>query len=789
MIQNFLKIAWRNLLKNKTFSLINISGLAIGMASAALIFLWIQNQLTFDRFHEKIDRIYVANNRDNFSGEKWAWNTTPKILAPTLKREFPEVEDYARITDATFFLSHGEKQIQAEGRFTDPGFFKIFSFPLLKGDANKALSGPDKIVLTEKLAKKLFGDADPMGKIVRIDSSDNMTVSGVLKDFPNNTTFSGEYLLPWHYMKKIQWDDEWWGNNSIKSILLLKAGTRQELFDKKIRDITIRHSAAGGSPATTEVFTQKFGDAWLYSRPVNGEYVGGRIEGVRLFIVIACFILLIACINFMNLSTARSEKRAREVGIRKVSGAARGNLIVQFISESILLSFIAGLIALLLVQINLGWFNQLVGRELFIDFSNMWSWLTGIAFIALTGLLAGSYPAFFLSSFRPVRVLKGAFRTGSSKLSARKVLVVLQFTFAITLIICTIIVKHQINYGLQRDSGYSREQLVYSLFQGDIAKNYELIKRELLSSGVAVSVTKTMSPITQRYSDGWGYEWAGATEADKKIDFIRLSSDADFVKTMGVKLISGRDIDIFNYATDSSAVLLNEASVKAMRLKDPVGQKITGENGEWTVVGIIKDFVFESPYGKVNPLMVLGPKSWFNVIHYKLNPARSTADNLKAAEQIFKKYNPEYPYQYHFADESYAEKFKEEQRSATLATLFAGLTIFISCLGLFGLATYMAENRVKEIGIRKVLGASVYSITSLLSADFLKLVIISFLIATPIAWYAMDHWLSSYDYRISIEWWVFVLACLLTMVIAVATVSFQSIKAALGNPVKSLRTE
>ncbi|PWG78496.1 ABC transporter permease [Pararcticibacter amylolyticus] len=789
MIRNYLKAAWRNLLKNKSFSFINILGLAIGMASAILIFLWIYNQVSHDRFHEKTDRIFVMNNRDHFSGNMWAWSSTPKIMGPTLKQDYPEVEEFARTNNCNFFFTLGEKKMQAEGLFTDPGFFKMFSFPLIKGNISDALSSTNKIVLTEKFAGKLFGDEDPIGKTVKIDSAHYMVVSGILKDFPNNTIFRGEYLLPWLYMKKLGWDDQFWGNNSIRTFILLKQGVNQQGFDKKIKNITINHSSKAGETSTTEVFTQNLGDSWLYSKPVNGYYTSGRIEMVRLFTIVAGFILLIACINFMNLSTARSEKRAREVGIRKVVGAPRIHLIIQFISESILLSFIAGIVALILVLVSLKGYNQLVGIELSLDFSSPGFWLVFILFILFTGILAGSYPAFFLSSFKPVKVLKGTFKKVQAAINPRKVLVVLQFTFAVILIICTIIVKHQINFALSRDSGYSRDQLVYSYLQGETEKNYLLIRNELLSSGAAVSVSKNMSPITQRYSDGWGYEWQDCTEQDKKIDFIRMSADADFTRTMGVKLIEGRDIDIYKYATDSNAMLINETALKLMRIKNPVGQIIKGDGGTWHIIGVIKDFIFESPYAKVNPLFVLGPKSWFNVMHYKLNPAKTTEESLRIAGEIFKKYNPEYPFQYTFTDDSYAEKFKEEQRTGTLASLFAGLTIFISCLGLFGLAAYMAENRTKEIGIRKVLGASIYSITSLLSIDFLKLVVLSFLIASPVAWYAMNLWLKNYDYRIEIEWWTFVLASMLTILIALGTVSFQAIRAAMTKPVRSLRTE
>ncbi len=787
MIKNFFNITMRNLSRNKGFSAINILGLAIGMASAILIFLWIQNELSYDQFHEKKDRLYVANNRDKFSGEMWAWNTTSNPLAPALKQDFPEVEDAVRTTNMVFLFTVGEKRLNVNGTITDSGFLKMFSLPLVKGNAD-ALEGNYNVVLTEKLAKKLFGDVDPMGKIVRIDSSDNFTVTGVMKDLPNNTRFNFEYLLPWSYHAKIGGNDKSWTNNSVRTYITLKPGVSQARFDERVKNITIEHTK-DGDKATTQVFTQLLSDSWLYSKSQNGVYVGGRIERVKLFAIIAAFILLIACINFMNLSTARSEKRAKEVGIRKVVGAQKSSLVTQFIGESIILSFIAAIIAVMIVLLSLPAYNKLVGKQLFIDFNDPFSWLFAIVFVLFTGLLAGSYPAFYLSSYQPVKVLKGTFKAANALVTPRKVLVVLQFTFAIALIICTIIVQHQIKYAQARDTGYSRNNLVYVTLQGDLEKHYAAIKNEILSKGAATAVTKSMSPVTQRYSDGWGFSWPGSSGEDDKIDFIRMASDADFVKTLGVKLLQGRDIDIKNYPTDSTAMLLNETAVKVMRLKDPVGQVVKGDGTDWHVVGVIKDFIYESPYEKVSQLMVMGPKSWFNVMHLKLNPEKPVADNIAILEKVFRQYNPNYPFDYKFVDEEYAIKFEDEKRIATLAGLFAGLTIFISCLGLFGLATYMAENRIKEIGVRKVLGASVADITSLLSIDFLKLVIVSFLIASPIAYWAMYNWLQTYTYRIGIEWWVFALAGVLSIIIAILTVSYQAIKAAVANPVRSLRTE
>ncbi len=786
MFKNYFKTAFRGLFRNKAFAGINILGLSIGMASAVLILLWVQNELGYDRFYEKTGRLYMMYNRDKSNGEMEAFNGTPKMMAPTLKKDYPEVEDAARFTNITFLVSSGEKHLNLRGAFTDSSFLKMFSFPLLKGKVAEALSGNYNIVLTRQLAIKLFGNEDAMGKTVLIDSNVNFTVTGVLKDLPDNTTFNFEYLLPWAFMKKLGWDDSNWGNNSINTYVLLKQNASQAAFDTKVKNIIIEHSTE-----VTEVFTQPLSRLHLYSKDENGKLIGGQIETVRLFAIIAAFILLIACINFMNLSTARSEKRAKEVGIRKVAGAYRSSLIVQFIGESVMLSLMAFVIAIFLVQVSLQGFNQLTGKQLSLDYGDLFFWLFAIGFVLFTGLIAGSYPAFYLSSFAPVKVLKGTFKKAHALVTPRKVLVVLQFTFAIILIISTVIVEHQIQYAQNRDAGYNRENLVYTFTQGDANKNYGLIKQDLLSSGVATSVTKSGNPITQRWGSSWGFSWQGCTETDKKIEFVRMGADADFVKTIGVKLAAGRDIDVYNYPTDTTAMLLNETAVQAMRIKNPIGMIIKEEGGPgYHVVGIVKDFILESPFEKkITPLMVTGPSFFFQVIHIKLNPAGTTAGNLAKTEQIFKKYNPQYPFEYVFADESYAAKFRAQQRTGRLAALFAGLTIFISCLGLFGLASYMAENRIKEIGVRKVLGASVATITALLSKDFLKLVLIAFVIASPVAWYAMHSWLQSYSYRIGIEWWVFAGAGLLSVLIAFITVGYQAIKAAITNPVKSLRTE
>lgn len=790
MIKNFFKIAWRNMLRNKGFSLINIAGLSIGMASAILIILWIQNEVSYDQFHEKKDRIYEAWNRARFDGKLACWNTTPKILARTLEHDLPEVERAVRVNwNSNFLFSVGDKRILKSGNIVDTGFLQMFSFPLVQGNPATALNNIHSIVITESMAKSVFGDENPMGKIMKVDNKQNFTVSGVMKDLPNNTRFKLDFLIPWAYLVSIGESDSSWGNNSTRTYALLKPNATEASANIKMKPLKQKYDEEAKTDKW-EMFLYPM-DKWrLYSSFTNGAEDGrGRIEFVRLFGIIAAFILLIACINFMNLSTARSERRAKEVGIRKVVGARKKSLIGQFIGESILLAFLAAMLALVIVIISLPAYNTLTQKTLFINFSNGNTWLAGIAFIVFTGILAGSYPAFFLSSFQPVKVLKGSFKKAHALVTPRKILVVLQFTFAIILIICTIIVKQQIDHAQNRDAGYNRDQLVYHFFTNDIEKNYKLIKNELLSSGAATAVVKTNSPITEVWSDGWGQEWEGKDPHDKT-DFFRFVADDGLAKATNLQFVHGRDFDLQTFPTDSTGMIINESALRVMKFKEPIG-KIVKDNGtEWHVIGVVKDFILTSPYEPIRPLLIMGAKSnWFQTIMFKLNGAERTAENLKKAEAIFKKFNPEYPFTAHFVDESYAQKFENEQMQGTLAALFSGLTIFISCLGLFGLATYMAENRIKEIGVRKVLGASVANITALLSKDFLKLVVISFVIAAPIAWWAMYKWLQDYDYRITIQWWVFALACLLSVLIALFTISFQSIKAAIANPVKSLRTE
>jgi len=786
MWRNYFKIAWRNIIRSKGYAFINISGLSIGMASAILILLWVQNEVSMDREHSKSDRIYRMYNRDTFSGELWVWGSTPKILGPTLEKDYPEIEQAVRVNNAGFLFTIGEKKSNESGVFIDPEFLEVFDFPVLQGNSSTALEDPYNMVVTEDFAKKLFGREQAVGQTVKLDSADIFTVTAVLENLPNNTRFQSDFFLSWEYMRKLGWDDEWWGNNSVETYVLLAENASQEAFNEKIVNITKDHT---NGESSTEVFTYPLSQVHLYGKSENGKLVGGRVVTVRMFAFIAVFILVIACINFMNLSTARSEKRAKEVGLRKVVGARKISLIAQFIGESILIAFIAGILAILIVELALPWFNTLVDKQLSISYSSAVFWFQLIGFMLLTGLLAGSYPAFFLSSFSPVNVLKGTFKSAASAVNPRKVLVVLQFSFAIVLIVSTLIIQRQISHAQNRELGYNKENLIYVTMQGAIDKHYGAIKQSLLNTGAVEALTKSMSPITQRYSDGWGYSWEGSTPEDEKLDFIRFSTDADFMKVMGTELIEGRDININQFPSDSMAILLNETAVRKMHLENPLGQIVSDGEDNYTVVGIIKDFIFESPYDPVNPLMVFGPSSWFNVVHIRLNADQPVSANLAAIQGVFEQFNPDFPFEYHFVDEQYARKFNDTRRTAKLSILFTVLTILISCLGLFGLSTYMAANRIKEIGVRKVLGASVGSISVLLSKEFLKLVSISFLLSVPVAWYIMDQWLQDYQYNVGIEWWVFAATGVVTMLIAISTVGFQSVKAALTNPAISLKSE
>ena len=788
MIRNYLLTALRNLWRSKAFSVLNLTGLAVGMASATLILLVIHNEMTYDNFHKNRPLLYEVWNKEIVNGSLFCWDNTPHPLGPALKQEYPGIAAMCRVDNHWTVTDAGDKKMSSHVNVVDPSFLSMFTFPMIAGDPATALQSPDAMVVTQSMAKKLFGDKDPMNKSVLIEHY-RYTITGVLKDLPANSTLNFEFLLPWSYEERVYGVDDNWSANSVNTYVQLQPKATETAMDQQIKKITIRHSKHAEG---TEVFLHPMAKWHLYSDFENGEPVGGRITIISLLALVAAFILLVACINFMNLSTARSERRAKEVGIRKVAGAYRSMLIGQFLGESLLMAFLSAILALGLVQLSLPAFDTLINLQLAIPFGNPWFWGSAIGFTVLTGILAGSYPAFFLSAFRPVAVLKGSFKKPHARVNPRKVLVVLQFTFAILLIICTLIVVKQMDYAQNRSTGYDRGALLYHWNTGDLNKSFNALKRELLTSGVATEVTRTNVPLTQVYNNTFGLDWTGKTPGDK-IAIDRLSEDQGLVKTAGLQIVAGRDMDLAQYPTDSAAMLLNESAVKAMGFKEPLGQTVADQATNYHVVGVVKDFITASPYDPIGPMVVEGAKdtkdAYFNVTNIRLSGDRPMTATIDKLREIFTRFNPDFPFEYHFVREDYAQKFRDTQQIATLSGLFAGLTIFISCLGLFGLAAYMAEARIKEIGVRKVLGASVFSITALLTKEFMTLVFLSLLIASPIAWFVMHSWLQTYSYRIAIDPWVFVLSGGLAILISILTVGGQAIAAARANPARSLRPE
>jgi len=782
MIKSYIKIAFRNLRNKIAFSVINITGLAIGIAGAILIFAWVQNEYSYDTFYANESSLYKVWNRYVTPGYTGTGDVTAGPVGKALKDEYPEVKNAARVywsTDRLF--NYGDKFIKAKGNDVDKPFLSMFSFPMLEGNAAHAFDEVNNIVITKTMATKLFGNSDPINKLVKINNKDLYKVTGVLKDLPNNTQFDFEYLVA---LRQNLFGDNAWDTGNYYTYVQLQPGANINKVNSEIKNIGIKHD-----PKTNgEVFLYPLSKMHLYSRFDNGRPVGGRIEIVHLLLAIAGIILLIACINFMNLSTAQSQKRAKEVGVRKVMGASRTSLIYQFLNESLIIALIAGVVALFIVEICLPAFNQLTEKRLNINYADPLFWVGFMGFIFFTGLLAGSYPAFLLSGFRPVKVLKGnSLFTGATKLfNPRKVLVVLQFSVAIVMVVSTIVIYRQIKFAQNRDAGYNIANLIEVPVEGDILKNYVAIKSELLGNNAATAMCKTSYTVTLNGSTSSGFKWDGMQKDQENLSFTRFGTSGDFVKTMGLKLVEGRDIDFNAFPSDSAACLINTTALAQMRIKDPIGKLI---NGSEKIVGVFKDFIIQSPYANVDPMIVFGSKNWAYNLVIRLNAGNDVGKNLDVARQVFKKYNPAYPFSFQFIDKEYQQKFNDQQQTGTLAFVFACLTIFISCLGLFGLASYMAENRSKEIGIRKVLGASVAHIAQMLTKEFVFLVIVAIIIASPVAWWAMNKWLQDFTYRIDIGWFTFAAAGSVAIMIAVITVSMQAIKAAMANPIKSIKTE
>jgi ABC-type antimicrobial peptide transport system permease subunit len=734
----------------------------------------------------------------NLTSQHDGTHTQTSIALPlieVLRREIPGVK-YVAESDYIGKMNHdllvGDKKLYLGGGAAGPDFFKIFQYPFIKGNANSALKDIYSIVLTESTAKALFGDADPMGKYIHFDNSQNMKVTGVLKDIPKNASLQFNYITPFAYTEATQgWIKEGrtkWTYNSFSAYVALEPGVSYDQVAPKIRDIVGKRSSEMRS-SKPEVFLHPLKDWHLYSEFKNGKVAGGFIEYIRLFSIIGILVLAIACINFMNLSTARSEKRAREVGVRKAIGSGRIDLVYQFLMESILITFISFLLGLLFVQLALPSFNALTTSYIRIPYGSIGFWCIMIAFVLLTGLAAGSRPAFYLSSFNPVKVLKGNIRAGKAATLPRKILVVIQFTCSVALIISTVIVYQQIQYVKSRPTGYSADRLVMTDMNGDLYQHYDALKNELLNSGLVESVASSTSPATQVYSHFMLQKWQGKNAGDEDVNVGAIWVSGEYFQTLGMTLAAGRAFS-GDWKKDSLSVMVNEATVRRIGLKDPVNQLITwnGSNQPVRIIGVVKDALMESPYNPVEPA-IFGHNPDGFVITYRLPKSADIHTAIEKIGKVFEKFNPSYPYQYKFVSDEYEQKFNLEVLVGKLAGVFAGLAIFISCLGLFGLAAYVAEQRTKEIGIRKVLGASITQVWMLLSRDFVVLVMISCVIASPIALYFLHNWLEKYQYHISIGAGVFIASGIAAVVITLFTITFQAIKAALANPVKSLRSE
>lgn len=787
MIKNYLKTTLRSLSKNKSYSFLNIAGLAIGIACASLIFLWVQDEVTFNHNFAKRNVLYKVYENQTYEGKVGTFIGTPGPMAKAMKAEIPGIKSAARMSgDQGQIFSLGDKVITENGNYADPELFSMLELPFVKGSANNAFQQLNSVVINETMAKKFFGDEDPIGKALKVNNDQDFLVTGVFKDLPKNSTYQFQWLSP---LAGIDHKQPWmtvWGANWVHTLVELEPNASVAVINKKLA----HYIASKTQPDNTTV-------CWLYSMNdwnlrnhfTDGKIDGGRITYVRLFSFIAWIILIIACINFMNLSTARSEQRAKEVGVRKVMGAGKSKLIGQFISEAIIMSFISVLIAIGLIYLALPSFNTLVQKELTVDILQPSHLMYLVMIGVVTGLLAGSYPAFYLSSFNPVSVLKNIkIKASSGAGFIRQSLVVVQFSISIILIIGTVIIYQQIQHIKNRNLGYNKNNLVYINLQDKQADHFSVVYNDLKRSGVIENAALSNDIALEVGSNTDNYSWEGK-DASKNPLISWENVNSQFISTMGMTLVAGRDFSP-TVAADSSNVIINEAFAQQMGKEGRIGGIIRdGNKKQFQIVGIVKDYLYNDMYGSVGPVLLYNHPSGTGVLTIRFKPGIDTQDALTKTGNIVKKDYPGYPFEYKFVDDDFNQLFKTETLTGKLAGVFASLAIFISCLGLFGLAAYTAERRIKEIGIRKVLGASVSGLAGLLSKDFLKLVGIACLIAFPAAFWGVNKWLMSYQYRVDIHLWVFVVAGISAIFIALVTVSFQAVKAALTNPVKSLRSE
>lgn len=796
MFRNYFKTAVRSLWKNKGYSFLNIFGLAIGIACAGFIFLWVEDEMSFDQFNTKRDRLYLIQENQKYDSYTATFGSTPALMAPAMKVEIPGVANTARLAGwgSTTLITVGDKSAYATGTYADPSLFSMFTFSFEQGDATTALKDLHSMVITESAAKKYFGNSyhDVLGKTVRVDNRQDYVVTGVIKDIPKNSTVQFEWVSPF----EVWWNDNksWahdWGSNCLATFVELKPGATATSVDKVLYNfIQQREPQSNARP-----FLWSANDWHLRDQFENGVQTGGgRITYVRLFSIIAWVILLIACINFMNLATARSEKRAREVGVRKVLGSGKRLLVFQFMGEAVFMALLSALLAVLIMSLLLPVFNLLVEKNLVLGLQRPLHFGVLFAITIACGLVAGSYPSLYLSSFNPVFVLKGIKMKGSSAAIIRKGLVILQFSVSIILIISTLIIYQQIQHVKSRNLGFNKNNLLQVDMNNEMNKNYNVVHQDLMNTGLIENVAASnYNPLYGGNNTG-SLTWDGKTTNNRVLISTRYVSPG-FVNTYGMKILEGRDlVSADSVQSNSMNVLITQSLEKLMGENSAVGKTLHWDgdtsHAVINVVGVVNDYVYGDMYGTSDPVMFFSVNmaDAFNM-YIRLKPNANVETAVNTIEAVLKRDNPSYPFTYHFVDDQFSSMFENEQLISKLSRVFAALAIIISCLGLFGLAAYTAERRTKEIGVRKVLGASVTNITNLLSKDFLQLVFISCVVAFPLAWWMMHSWLQSYRYRVDISWWIFIVAGISALLIALVTISFQAIKAAMANPVKSLRSE
>ncbi|HKZ38012.1 MAG TPA: ABC transporter permease [Chryseolinea sp.] len=788
MFKNYFLVTLRNLRKNGFYSFINIAGLSIGITCTILILLWVFDETSFNKFHPKYDRLYQVWANAKFDGKINSWTSVPLPTYEAMKTADANIKNVV-VTDwgGPHLVTVGENRLMKNGFFVSEEFLEMFEFSLVKGNAKQVLDDPRSVVITEATAKALFGSDDPINKVVRIDNENDLKVTGVLADVPSNSSFQFDFLMTWKFREQIS---DWvrrnttnWGNYSFQVFVELNDPANHKAAEGRVKNMLQEHGETETKP---EFFLYPLSRWRLHGSFENGVETGGLNDYVQLFTIIAIFIIVIACINFMNLATARSERRAREVGVRKSVGSRRRELILQFMGESTFIAFLAFVVAVLLAQLTLPYYNQLVDKKLFIDYASAQFWIFAVGLIFITGIVSGSYPAFYLSSFQPVKVLKGKPTIGKGGSTPRKILVTLQFGFSILLIIGTIVIYQQIQLVKGREIGYDQENLISIGYTNEVKKNYDPIKLELLASGVVEAVTKSNSSITDINSNNF-LGWPGKPE-ELRVIFTTIATEYDYIKTMGIKLLEGRDFSE-DFKSDTSAIIINKAGLDLMNLKEPLGTELDLWGGKRKLIGVTENVLMGSPYDPVKPMFIVLDPDWIDVVTVRLSKTKDLPASIKTVKAIFEKHAPAYPFEYKFADVEFQKKFTHINLTSQLASLFATLTIVITGLGLFGLASFTAEQRTKEIGIRKVLGASVPGIVRLISKDFSILVIISFILSAPFAWWLLTKYLERYTIRTNIDWWVFPITGAIALLFALLIVSTQALRAAYANPATSLRSE